>query len=56
MTIFIIDSFLDYSFYEWYKEIPPLEFHRAQGDILKCLVLSNQQFKTQKYSINSDIK
>ena len=31
-------------------------FIRAQGDVFKFLVLSEQQPRTQKYSVNSHIK
>lgn len=33
----------------------PSQFPRAQGDVIKCLILLDQQTKTQRYSVYYNI-
>lgn len=48
-------NYLAYKMSEMYKKMPII-YPRAQGNIFKSLILSNQQSKPQMYSNYKDIK
>lgn len=49
INIFTINQSVDY-FHD------QIQLPKAQDYILKCLVFSNQQYKSQRHSISGDIK